>query len=141
MVTEVGGQGIDLTKGVDIEKNMMRQQLEAATMTAQHYALVATRAIQLLGEEMVFGNEELEELKQWVLLQKLEEDEKLHYRVVSVEEAGELLEAEQARQEAELSEEEFEASKADDEETEDDGNGASEDQETESGEEDSGDSS
>ena len=98
---------------------MMRQQLEAATLTAQHYALVATRAIQLLGEEIVFGNEELEELKAWVLLQKLEEDGKLHYRVVSVEEAGELLEAEQARQEAEMSEEEFEASKVEDEETED----------------------
>jgi hypothetical protein len=129
MVTEVGQGGIDLTKGVDVEKNMLRQQLEAATMTAQHYALVATHTIRLLGEEVLFGNDEIEELKEWVLLQRLEDDEKLHYRVVSVEEAGRLLEAEKARQEAEMTEEEFEASKAEEEETED-GDTGSEDSES-----------
>ncbi len=117
MVTKLGKGGIDLTKGVDIEKNLLKQQLETATMTAQHYAMVATRAILLLGEELVFGSPEMEDLKSWVLLQRLEEDGKLHYTVVGVEEAGKMLEEDNAKKESGLSDEEFEASKV--EETED----------------------
>ena len=119
MVTEIGKQGMNLTRGVDLEANMLRQKLEQAQMAAQHYAMVATRAILLLDEELLFGNEELEDLKAFVLLQRLEDDEKLHYTVVTVEKAGELLEEEKAREEYGMTQEEFEASKVDEEETED----------------------
>ncbi len=119
MVTELGKQGMDLTKGIDIESNILKQQLEQAQMAAQHYAMVATRAILLLEEELVFGNPEIEELKKWVLLQRLEKDEKLHYTVVSVEAAGAMLEEEKAREESAMTDEEWEASKATVEETSD----------------------
>jgi hypothetical protein len=80
-------------------------------MTAQHYALVATRAVHLLGGEMFFGAEEVEELKNVVMVQRLNDNGKLEYRVITVEEAATMLEdrrkeAEQAAKEKALEVEE-----------------------------------
>ena len=72
------------------ELELTRKQLEAAIMTAQHYALVATRAVHLLGGELFFGAEEVEELRDLVMIQRLNDDDKLEYRVVTNEEAAEM---------------------------------------------------
>jgi hypothetical protein len=73
------------------ELESAKKQLDAAVLTAQHYALVATQAVHLLGGEMRFGAEEVEGLKQLVMVQRLEDDNKLLYKVVTVEEAAQML--------------------------------------------------
>ena len=84
------------------ELELTKKQLEAAIMTAQHYALVATRAVYLLGGELFFGAEEVEELKDLVMVQRLNDDGKLEYRVITNEEAAEMLKERRLEAEREL---------------------------------------
>ena len=84
------------------ELALTKKQLEAAIMTAQHYALVATRAVHLLGGELFFGADEVEELRDLVMIQRLNDDDKLEYRVVTTKEAAEMQEERRSEEEKEL---------------------------------------